>query len=94
VEIDQYKRSRKLPKTEPNSRRMVVSAWNASVLSATGARSLHFSVRIRQMAKRIAPCHGILQCFMLPDGKIARHYDQRSADIFLGVCPSNIASSA
>lgn len=70
--IDQIKR-------DPNSRRMIVSAWDVSYIS--------------EMAKSgLPPCHCLFQ-FYVADGKLSCQLYQRSCDTFLGV-PFNIASYA
>ena len=70
-------------KTNPDSRRMIVSAWNVADLP--------------KMA--LMPCHALFQFFVAPSetphgkGRLSCQLYQRSADIFLGV-PFNIASYA
>ena len=70
-------------KTNPNSRRMIVSAWNVA--------------EVNKMA--LPPCHTIFQFYAdYPDGpdaqgRLSLQLYQRSADTFLGV-PFNIASYA
>lgn len=76
--IDQIKKN-------PDSRRLIVSAWNVA--------------EIPNMA--LAPCHALFQFYVSsPDlskgeekGKLSLQLYQRSADVFLGV-PFNIASYA
>ncbi|WP_339789083.1 thymidylate synthase [uncultured Imperialibacter sp.] len=66
-------------KSKPDSRRLMVSAWNPK--------------EIPVMAKSgLPPCHTIFQ-FYVADGKLSCQLYQRSADVFLGV-PFNIASYA
>ena len=66
-------------KNNPNSRRLIVSAWNPP--------------EIEEMSKSgLPPCHCLYQ-FYVQDGKLSCQLYQRSADIFLGV-PFNIASYA
>ena len=66
-------------KKNPDSRRLIVSAWNAS--------------EIEEMAKAgLPPCHTMFQ-FYVQKGKLSCQLYQRSADTFLGV-PFNIASYA
>ncbi|MBI2439227.1 MAG: thymidylate synthase [Candidatus Moranbacteria bacterium] len=63
----------------PDSRRMVVSAWNVA--------------DIGEMAKAgLPPCHCLFQ-FYVANGKLSCQLYQRSCDTFLGV-PFNIASYA
>tara|TARA_Y100000739_G_scaffold164573_1_gene142582 strand:+ start:2207 stop:3031 length:825 start_codon:yes stop_codon:yes gene_type:complete len=74
-------------KKNPNSRRMLVSAWNPSVLPDT---SVSFKENVSQGKAALPPCHAFFQ-FYVNDGKLSCQLYQRSADIFLGV-PFNIAS--
>ncbi len=81
--IDQIAEVLKTLKRNPDSRRMIVSAWNVADLD--------------KMA--LMPCHAFFQFYVAPSamqGEPARlscQMYQRSADIFLGV-PFNIASYA
>ncbi len=76
-------------KRTPDSRRLIVSAWNPAVLPDTS-----FSPRenAAQGKQALPPCHTLFQ-FYVNDGKLSCQLYQRSADIFLGV-PFNIASYA
>ncbi len=66
-------------KSKPDSRRLLVSAWNPKDIPV--------------MAKSgLPPCHTLFQ-FYVANGKLSCQLYQRSADIFLGV-PFNIASYA
>jgi thymidylate synthase len=85
--IDQIKELIDNLKKNPNSRRMLVSAWNPSVLPNT---SKSFSENVSQGKAALPPCHAFFQ-FYVNDGKLSCQLYQRSADIFLGV-PFNIAS--
>ncbi|NQX86737.1 MAG: thymidylate synthase [Flavobacteriaceae bacterium] len=88
-EIDQIKDVIDSLKHNPNSRRMLVSAWNPSVLPDT---SISFSQNVANSKAALPPCHAFFQ-FYVADGKLSCQLYQRSADIFLGV-PFNIASYA
>lgn len=64
---------------KPDSRRLIVSAWNPP--------------DIPEMAKAgLPPCHTLFQ-FYVAEGRLSCQLYQRSADVFLGV-PFNIASYA
>jgi thymidylate synthase len=97
-EIDQISELIHTLKTNPNSRRMLVSAWNPSVLPDT---SMSFSENVANGKAALPPCHAFFQFYVAaPDaskgeikGKLSCQLYQRSADIFLGV-PFNIASYA
>jgi thymidylate synthase len=88
-EIDQIKEVIETLKTNPNSRRMLVSAWNPSVLPDT---TVSFSENVANNKAALPPCHAFFQ-FYVADEKLSCQLYQRSADIFLGV-PFNIASYA
>ena len=88
-EIDQISDLIKELKTNPNSRRMLVSAWNPSVLPDT---TKSFDENVANNKAALPPCHAFFQ-FYVSDGKLSCQLYQRSADIFLGV-PFNIASYA
>jgi thymidylate synthase len=81
--IDQIAQVLRQLQTDPDSRRIIVSAWNVAALP--------------QMA--LAPCHAFFQFYVAPPqapgerGRLSCQLYQRSADIFLGV-PFNIASYA
>lgn len=77
--IDQIKQAIETIKKNPDSRRIIVSAWNVA--------------DIEEMAKAgLPPCHTLFQ-FYVAEGKLSCQLYQRSADFFLGV-PFNIASYA
>ncbi|MBL6607651.1 MAG: thymidylate synthase [Bacteroidetes bacterium] len=88
-EIDQIKEVIDTLKNNPDSRRMLVSAWNPSVLPDT---KQSFAENVAQGKAALPPCHAFFQ-FYVADGKLSCQLYQRSADIFLGV-PFNIASYA
>jgi thymidylate synthase len=81
--IDQIAEVVQQLKSNPDSRRLIVSAWNVGELS--------------KMA--LMPCHAFFQFYVAPatapgeKGRLSCQLYQRSADIFLGV-PFNIASYA
>ncbi|MDF1703246.1 MAG: thymidylate synthase [Aeromicrobium sp.] len=79
--IDQLRDVVEALKTDPNSRRHIVSAWNVADLDAMA----------------LAPCHAFFQFYVAPQaggpGRLSCQLYQRSADVFLGV-PFNIASYA
>ena len=88
-EIDQIAEIIETLKKNPNSRRMLFSAWNPRVLPDT---SKSFSENVAEGKVALPPCHAFFQ-FYVADGKLSCQLYQRSADIFLGV-PFNIASYA
>lgn len=83
--IDQITQVVNQLKNNPDSRRIIVSAWNVA--------------EVNKMA--LPPCHSLFQFYVQPadatkgetKGKLSCQLYQRSADIFLGV-PFNIASYA
>ncbi len=79
--VDQLARVVEQIRTDPASRRHIVSAWNVSQLD--------------EMA--LPPCHLLFQFHVAPQadgpGRLSCQVYQRSADVFLGV-PFNIASYA
>ncbi len=78
-EIDQITQAIETIKNNPDSRRIIVSAWNVA--------------DIDEMAKAgLPPCHSLFQ-FYVTDGKLSCQLYQRSGDTFLGV-PFNVASYA
>ncbi|MDC0052755.1 thymidylate synthase [Gammaproteobacteria bacterium] len=66
-------------KSNPDSRRLIVSAWNPQDIPV-------------MVKSGLPPCHSLFQ-FYVVDGKLSCQLYQRSADVFLGV-PFNIASYA
>ena len=81
--IDQIAEVVRQLKENPDSRRIIVSAWNVADLPAMA----------------LMPCHAFFQFYVAPPvtagarGRLSCQLYQRSADIFLGV-PFNIASYA
>jgi len=76
--IDQIANAIRMIKETPDSRRIIVSAWNVAEIDEI--------VRIGGLP----PCHSLFQ-FYVVNGTLSLHLYQRSADTFLGV-PFNIAS--
>lgn len=74
-------------KSNPNSRRLVISAWNPSVLPDISFSPSENATRGKQA---LPPCHCMFQ-FYIQNGQLSCQLYQRSADIFLGI-PFNIAS--
>ncbi|MGA4605991.1 thymidylate synthase [Pseudoalteromonas maricaloris] len=87
--IDQIKDVVEQIKTNPDSRRLIVSAWNPALLPDTNYSPKENAAMGKQA---LPPCHTLFQFYVL-DGKLSCQLYQRSADIFLGV-PFNIASYA
>ena len=87
IEVDQVKELIHTIKTNPDSRRMIISAWNVAELPKM----------------KLMPCHCLFQFYTSPPtplqkdrgvkGSLSCQLYQRSADVFLGV-PFNIASYA
>lgn len=88
-EIDQITDIIETLKNNPDSRRMLVSAWNPSVMPDT---TKPFSENVANGKAALPPCHAFFQ-FYVADGKLSCQLYQRSADAFLGV-PFNIGSYA
>lgn len=83
--VDQVKELIHTLKTNPDSRRMIISAWNVADLPKM----------------KLMPCHCLFQFYTAPSNspggggrrRLSCQLYQRSADVFLGV-PFNIASYA
>jgi thymidylate synthase len=73
----------------PNSRRIIVSAWNVADLPDERVSPL---ANVAQGKMALAPCHALFQ-FYVADGRLSCQLYQRSCDTFLGL-PFNIASYA
>ena len=87
--IDQIAQVIEQIRAMPDSRRLIVSAWNVADLPDERI-SPQDNVRAGRMA--LAPCHAFFQ-FYVAEGRLSCQLYQRSADVFLGV-PFNIASYA
>ena len=87
--IDQIQEVIDTLRTNPDSRRMLISAWNPSVLPDT---KISFAENVANNKAALPPCHAFFQ-FYVANNKLSCQLYQRSADVFLGV-PFNIASYA
>jgi thymidylate synthase len=87
--IDQISELIEQINSRPDSRRLIVSAWNVADLPD---ESIAPQANVENGKMALAPCHAFFQ-FYVADGKLSCQLYQRSADIFLGV-PFNIASYA
>ena len=67
--IDQISQAVEAIKNNPDSRRIIVSAWNVADLDRMN----------------LPPCHTFFQFYVSPDGRLSCQLYQRSADCFLGV---------
>lgn len=67
--VDQLQNVVNQIKNNPDSRRIILSAWNPG--------------EVDQMA--LPPCHLLMQFYVSPDKKLSCQLYQRSADVFLGV---------
>ncbi len=74
--VDQLQNAIDLIRENPESRRIMVNAWNAAEIDTQDVA--------------LPPCHNFFQ-FYVAEGKLSLQMYQRSCDMFLGV-PLNIAS--
>jgi thymidylate synthase len=74
--VDQLREAIDLIRDNPDSRRMIVNAWNAAEVAPDDVA--------------LPPCHSFFQ-FYVAEGRLSMLMYQRSCDMFLGV-PLNIAS--
>jgi thymidylate synthase len=77
--VDQLEQVIEGIKNSPDSRRLIVSAWNPKDIPV-------------MIKSGLPPCHTLFQ-FYVSNGRLSCQLYQRSADVFLGV-PYNIASYA
>jgi len=77
--VDQLEQVIEDIKNSPDSRRLIVSAWNPKDIPV-------------MIKSGLPPCHTLFQ-FYVSNGRLSCQLYQRSADVFLGV-PYNIASYA
>ncbi|WP_373090209.1 thymidylate synthase [Zhongshania sp.] len=87
--IDQISEVIAMIRRKPDSRRLLVSAWNPADLPD---ESLSPQENVRRGRAALPPCHTLFQFYVAGD-KLSCQLYQRSADLFLGV-PFNIASYA
>jgi thymidylate synthase len=87
--IDQISHIIKQLKETPNSRRIIVSAWNVADLSD---ESISPQENVKKGKMALPACHAFFQ-FYVANGKLSCQLYQRSCDTFLGL-PFNIASYA
>jgi len=85
--VDQISELIEQIRSKPNSRRLIVSAWNPAELPD---ESISPQENVEQGRMALAPCHCLFQ-FYVQNGRLSCQLYQRSADLFLGV-PFNIAS--
>lgn len=76
-------------KHNPDSRRLIINAWNVADLPA---ENISPSLNAKQNKMALAPCHVLAQFYVL-DKKLSCQVYLRSQDFFLGT-PFNIASYA
>ena len=87
--IDQIDQVIRQIRHTPNSRRMLVSAWNVADLPD---ETLSPQANVGNGKMALAACHALFQ-FYVAEGKLSCQLYQRSCDTFLGL-PFNIASYA
>ena len=85
--VDQLRQLLEEIKRNPDSRRLVLSAWNPAVLPDVSLSPKENAARGKQA---LPPCHCLFQ-FYVVNGRLSCQLYQRSGDVFLGV-PFNIAS--
>jgi thymidylate synthase len=85
--VDQISELIEQIRTKPDSRRLIVSAWNPTELPD---ESISPQANVEQGRMALAPCHCLFQFYVI-NGRLSCQLYQRSADLFLGV-PFNIAS--
>ena len=87
--IDQIAKIIEQLKQTPNSRRIIVSAWNVADLPDESSSPQQ---NVKQGKMALPACHAFFQ-FYVANGKLSCQLYQRSCDTFLGL-PFNIASYA
>lgn len=74
-------------RTNPNDRRIIISAWNPEFLPDN---IMSFDDNIKNGKCALPPCHCFIQFWTDGNGNLSCHLYQRSCDVFLGG-PFNIA---
>lgn len=87
--IDQIEALINQVRNNPESRRLLVSAWNPADLPS---ESMTAQQNVIHKKAALPACHTFFQLYVV-DGKLSCHMYQRSADLFLGL-PFNITSYA
>lgn len=87
--IDQIAELVDMIRRKPDSRRLLVNAWNPADLPD---EAISPQENVRRGKAALPPCHTLFQ-FYVARGRLSCQLYQRSADLFLGV-PFNIASYA
>lgn len=87
--VDQIQALIEQIKHNPDSRRLLISAWNPTVLPDTQFSPKENAAKGRQA---LPPCHTLFQFYVI-ENKLSCQLYQRSGDVFIGV-PFNIASYA
>lgn len=80
-EVDQISQVIEQIRSKPDSRRLIVSAWNVADLPD---ESISPQQNVAQGRMALAPCHAFFQ-FYVAQGKLSCQLYQRSCDVFLGV---------
>ena len=86
--LDQLQQLVENIKTNPHSRRHIVSAWNPAILPDENESH---AINVKNGKQALPPCHTLWQVMIDGERRLHLHLYQRSADLFLGV-PFNIAS--
>ena len=86
--LDQLQQLVENIKTNPHSRRHIVSAWNPALLPDENESH---AINVKNGKQALPPCHTLWQVMIDGERRLHLHLYQRSADLFLGV-PFNIAS--
>jgi thymidylate synthase len=84
--IDQIANVINTLKTNPNNRRIIISAWNPDLLPDDNKS---FEENVANGKQALPPCHAFIQFWSDGKGHLRSHLYQRSCDVGLGV-PFNI----